>query len=606
MKKLDPIKVNKGQYLTDVLPEIPTNTILNKTLTGLGATYGELKSDRHSIIIEPNVPVIVGKMKDKKHKNIFGVYEGIYAEDILNYLEKNNGKHKFKILTTPESLRKVKDAFFEFGMNIYKECFLLFDECQKIVQDVCYRQDIALPIDDFFRFENKAFVSATPIYPKDPRFKKQGFQILDIEPTFDFKKQMYLVTTNNALQALKMVLETLSKNNNFKDEERDICIFLNSTDTIEAIIKQLEIISESTIFCSERSVKKLNKRGLKSAYEHWGKKKMKKYNFFTSRFYSAFDIELDEAVDLIMISDLFYAEHSMIDPNTEAPQIIGRFRKENGVANIVHITNLKSDLPVRTREELQLYLGCSESIYNKINELHNTTSDLSYRQAYKAALAVIPYSKYIDKNGKKNYFALENYIDEEIVKGFYNNSQFLLQAYKSSNRFEINYQPVYFPLGDFERLQRERDNKSLKERNIETVRQLDLLMESGDYNSETIQEYRNELYKYNKLYVEAYEFIGKDGIIKLNYSRPKIREAMILKKYKDGVSGLGFQELLVNSFVIGKKYTRKFIKEELSRIYSIFEINPKSKITAETIREYFEVIEVKQKGDAAFQLMARL
>ncbi|WP_242053196.1 hypothetical protein [Dysgonomonas sp. GY617] len=150
MIKPDPIKINKGQYLTDVLPEIPTNTILNKTLTGLGATYGELKSGRHSIIIEPNVPVIVGKMKDKKHENILGVYEGIYAEDVLNYLEKNVGKHKFKILTTPESLRKVKDAFLEFGMNIYKECFLLFDECQKIVQDVFYRQDIALPIDDFF------------------------------------------------------------------------------------------------------------------------------------------------------------------------------------------------------------------------------------------------------------------------------------------------------------------------------------------------------------------------------------------------------------------------------------------------------------------------
>lgn len=34
----------KIQYLTEVLKEIPTNTILCKTLTGLGATYGEIKS----------------------------------------------------------------------------------------------------------------------------------------------------------------------------------------------------------------------------------------------------------------------------------------------------------------------------------------------------------------------------------------------------------------------------------------------------------------------------------------------------------------------------------------------------------------------------------
>lgn len=33
-------KVNgRIQYLTEILPEIPTNTILYKKLTGLGATY---------------------------------------------------------------------------------------------------------------------------------------------------------------------------------------------------------------------------------------------------------------------------------------------------------------------------------------------------------------------------------------------------------------------------------------------------------------------------------------------------------------------------------------------------------------------------------------
>ena len=52
-------ELGKVQYLTEVLPEIPTNTILYKKLTGLGATYGEIKAKRNSIIIEPNVPVII-------------------------------------------------------------------------------------------------------------------------------------------------------------------------------------------------------------------------------------------------------------------------------------------------------------------------------------------------------------------------------------------------------------------------------------------------------------------------------------------------------------------------------------------------------------------
>ena len=78
-------ELDKVQYLTEVLPEIPTNTILYKKLTGLGATYGEITAKRNSIIIEPNVPVIIGKCNDPKHKddNLFGVYEGVYTDDIV-------------------------------------------------------------------------------------------------------------------------------------------------------------------------------------------------------------------------------------------------------------------------------------------------------------------------------------------------------------------------------------------------------------------------------------------------------------------------------------------------------------------------------------------
>ena len=89
------LNVNKEngriQHLTEILPEIPTNTILNKTLTGLGATYGELKADRNSVIIEPNKPVIVGKCSDLKHSkdNLFGVYEGVYTDKIIAYMEKS-------------------------------------------------------------------------------------------------------------------------------------------------------------------------------------------------------------------------------------------------------------------------------------------------------------------------------------------------------------------------------------------------------------------------------------------------------------------------------------------------------------------------------------
>ena len=163
-------KVNgRIQYLTEILPEIPTNTILYKKLTGLGATYGELMSKRNSIIVEPNRPVISGKCSDPKHKkdNLFGVYENVYAENIVAYLEKSIKQNKYiKILTTPESFRKVQDAFETMEMDIRYECFLLFDECHKIVKDVDYRTNITLPMDFFFECRNKAFLTSSTRTPK--------------------------------------------------------------------------------------------------------------------------------------------------------------------------------------------------------------------------------------------------------------------------------------------------------------------------------------------------------------------------------------------------------------------------------------------------------
>ena len=139
MKKIT-ININKKvggktQYLTDVLPTIPTNTILYKKLTGLGATYGEIKANRNSVIIEPNKPVIIGKCNDPKHSNdnLFGVHDNIYVDNIIRYITRSQKQSKYiKILTTPESFLKVRDAFEEMDMDIRFDCFLLFDECPRV------------------------------------------------------------------------------------------------------------------------------------------------------------------------------------------------------------------------------------------------------------------------------------------------------------------------------------------------------------------------------------------------------------------------------------------------------------------------------------------
>lgn len=591
------IQINKNengkiQYLTEVLPMIPTNTILYKTLTGLGATYGELKADRNSIIIEPNVPVIVGKCNDPKHKedNLFGVYEGVYTEDVIKYLEKSADK-RTKILTTPESFQKVKDAFELMDMDIYGTCFLLFDECHKIVKDADYRSDITLPFDDFFLFNEKALVSATPISFSDPQFEMQKFQIIRIEPAFEYKLPVSLIHTNNVLEQLKRTLDKL--------DATDICLFVNSTDMIYSFIKQLDIENESTVFCAKKSVEKLKNKKFKHAFEQWSKSRMKKYNFFTSRFYNALDIELKIKPTVIMISDVYFSEYSMIDPHTDAIQAIGRFR--NGVNRVCHIFNTNPNLPVRTEEEIGIYLQVSKEVYDKIKTFYDCATSEEARNAYHGILKVLPFNQMLNKDGKENFFAIDNYVDEALLKSSYNAQEKLIASYRSNRLFDLDVESAYFPFGDFERLKKESKYASLKDKRKEVVRQLELL--KGDDETEMIRNYKEDLRKADSFIYGAYEEIGKEMIESLDYSVKRIKEAMILKQNREKTEGTEFIQLIKNSFKVGQKYTKKYIKEELTRIYALTGVTPQKTITGQSIKEFFHVKEINTGGSRKFLLV---
>ena len=74
------------------------------------------------------------------------------------------------------------------------------------------------PMNDFFRFQNKALISATPIVPeKDSRF--DGFMRVLIQPDYVYRQKLKLITTNNVLETLQEVIEA---------KRGTVCIFCNS------------------------------------------------------------------------------------------------------------------------------------------------------------------------------------------------------------------------------------------------------------------------------------------------------------------------------------------------------------------------------------------
>ena len=564
-------------YLTELLEDkiIPTNTILCKTLTGLGATYSEIKAPRHSIIIEPNRPVIIGKCKDPDHKNdnLFGVVQGVFADDVIDYIEESKGKY-LKILTTPESFHKVEEALRATDIEIRYHCFLLFDECHKIVQDSEYRPKISLPMDIFFECEHKALVSATPLELTDPRF--ENFETIQIVPDFDYSKELFLYITNNVLQSVKKTFELL---------EGNTFIFCNSTDMIYNLMKQLNLFDDSAVFCSTNSVKKLqNDKDVKfkRAYEDWDVKYLKKYNWLTSRFYNAVDIKLAEQPNIVLLSNGYFSVHTMMDPNTDSVQAVGRFR--NGVASITHIVNVNPNFRVQTKEEVRGYVRGLEYAHNLLVKYRDTAPNAEKKAIWQEFLDNSPFNKFL-VNGKKSFYKIDWFVDEEVVKGFYNHKDILNSVYTASNAFDVYMTSVSYKIGDFERLQRDNPKLTRKEARMQIVEQMEML---GNFETQVDLEYLRELKESDALIVEAYETLGRAVIEKLNYREKLIKEAMILKRYREKSTGGEALQLIKNSFKENTWYPDSFIKNELVRIFKLLDINYPKAVTSHTIGDFFE------------------
>jgi hypothetical protein len=115
-----------------------------------------------------------------------------------------------------------------------------------------------------------------------------------------------------------------------------ICFFVNSVVEIFSIMKHFELFEDSAVYCAPKSRNKLKTEyGFTNTYTEWSANTMRKYNFFTARFFTAFDLDLDYQPHLVMLTDPYTAEHTLLDVDTDCIQICGRFRK--GISSATHI-----------------------------------------------------------------------------------------------------------------------------------------------------------------------------------------------------------------------------------------------------------------------------
>lgn len=605
------LEINEGEHLSDAfarekypLNSIPTNCILDKTLPGLGATHSEIMAKRDSIIIEPNVPVIEGKVSERK--NLLGVIEECTKKDIKEYLFNSKIKHK-KIISTPEGYKKIKEVADEYEINLYENFFMLFDECEKITQDIDYRKQISLPINDFFMYKEKAFVSATPLDMRNLEFLNQEFYNLIVKPLYQYKKNIDLITTNRYETAV------IEKLNELKENEC-ICVFMNSTNGINKLINHLEKqkINDYKAFCSKKSAIKFKDRDIFNSYESLNLP-LAKYNFFTSRFFSAVDIVIDKKPDIIILTDIYEAKYSRIDPFTNSIQTYGRFRHTfpdgKKFNSLTHITNYGDGETILDESEIESYILQCKKNYEQLKEDHDDELNKGKKKALSEAMKQSPYLQFIDDDGTINYFKVDNFYDNERIKDYYTSPSKIFEAYKNTKHFIVNHVNLLSLVGDKELLEYKKRKRG-KEKLKFLVQILDAIYNSqNSFTPEQIKSIINDLLKVEdrktvkhlELTIEAYEKLGAKAIKKVNYSITEIKKLLKNDKIefsKQKIFSKEVRDAILRRFPENHTYKKDELFNGFSEIFKNYGID--EKVNLSTIKKYYGIREKKGKETKGF------
>lgn len=588
------ITISKDQKLSHVYPLIESNIILNKKLSGVGATHCEIIAPRHSIIVVPNVPIITCKVeKHKDSDNLFGVKSDVSIRAIEEYIDTTISYRKFiKLMVTPESFYKVKQAFKDTNFDMYKECFLMLDECHKFIKERDFRQEIVQPLHSFFKFKNKALVSATPIIPSDPRFSEQNFELVEVVPDYKHYFKLLVIPTNDIRHAFYDDTNRVRRGHLPKEPQ---CVFVNSATIIADLINQSELHEISSIFCSDKSAVKLRQLGFKNVHTEWKIEYKNHYMFFTSRFFTGLDIWLDTNPRVLYLSDAENAEHTLMDPKTDMAQACGRFR--NGMKEIFHYVVFNPTIERKTKDDIEEYFKGIIKSYSALKKLYERTQNTNEKRAIQNAVESLPFKEMFFENNT-DYFLKDNIVDFELLKQSYSDFFSLQDAYGSSGYFFVpDDEPHFYSEKSFS----PHNVKKLTPKDIRTKQRraiVDTLSHIAHYyRTPTINEIIYTLKNSDPLFVDAFFILGKEFIEQCDYDTKTIKAELLNRKNSRFNQDEAFFNSLYSTFEVGKKYLLPDAKRELNRIYDKFLLTPPSTITAKSLRWHFEIDDKARIGN---------
>jgi hypothetical protein len=623
MKRIK-IKVPEGtKYVLDwkdyTLPK--GQCVVDKGVTGCGYTEFCLRNGDNVILCSPRKMMLTNKAKQhKKDCNIF-YFENNFddLEDVMEsyqVLQEHVLKCMFeglpvKIMVTYDSFHYVLG--FLKKRNQLDNYMIVVDEMQSLFSDVFLKADVEnnflISLQDC---PNVLFLSATPMMEKYldrvDEFKNLPMYQLDwsetgvVEP-LNIQRSLVESLTVSAKRIISDFREgkypILVVGGNIH-RSNEAVFFINSVNDIVKIIKSAELKpSEVNILCSDTAT---NRSKLKKVGHVIGEIPLegetnKMFTFCTSTCYIGADF-YSPCASTYIFSDP-NINSLAVDISIDFPQIVGRQRnKNNYFKNYVTIFYRvlrkskfldKDEFQEAQRKRKQntedlLVIWGKTSIGNEREILLRKFRDSIEYSAYETDYisiksGTIPvYNPLIELANERAWeVAQEDYQDsisvtkrlDEISNGT-STKAIIGEEERLANDF-LQYE--FFSTGVFPQKMR-------------------AFCEFMDTNKEKSHAIEIILRKTEPKFNNFYSLIGTSGCKAL-----KFRESALENRLNLVASSDRLRREVMKSFEIGERYTRKFIKGKLSKIYESLNIKTKSP-KANDIEEWFNARPVKiQEGD---------
>lgn len=555
--------------------------ILNKGVTGCGATSVAIEDEHKTIICSPRINLI--KNKVGQHKGLFGVFGDVKNDEIMAYLEKAETP---KIMVTYDSMPRLAKL-----IDDKSDWRVVVDEYHYLLIDSGFRSDKAIALLDVVNeFDYVTYLSATPIADKYIQGMEHFKDVPYTELIWgDRVERIYVereVSAKPIDNAIKIVRNY--QNGNFPKEgdavSKECVIFLNSVTNIANIIHQTKIPPEDVnIIVADTEENRKLVRQIGKGYDigiiPLEGEPHKMFTFCTSTAFAGCDF-YSPCASTFVISDNKKV-HTSIDIATELAQIAGRqrlacnpFRKTIVFIYNVDIGESNADIYKEIIEQ-----KLEKSV--KMAEWKNSAPDYFKKDVIKETSEMQNIKKYSESyvryDEKSDSFTVnrwaylnelfaydvqhENYQDSIRVKRQLEESGFGIKGEEKRSDYKEQLKCILVKEGFADRMKRYCELRQLKETN-------------PYYLADEIMERQ---YEDLRLY---YDRVGYERIKSLGFKEKELKNELE-RCYRENDIKQKFREV----FVVGERMSTEEIKRRMTEIYASYGIKKKG-VATQLERDY--------------------